>query len=500
MKPDKLIDAMGMIGEDLIDEENLKPEKKKYKRIKWTVLIAALLSVTLIFGMVLRPSSKPSDIPKKPDITTDKAVIEYEPEDIYLYNGCLAMASYPESPVYPGIDESSDMITADSVGDDWFLFYREMDSEFKELGINIDEFYKSTCKTLFNKNEGENLLYSPVSLYMALAMLAEVTDAESRTQLLDLTGAESIEQLRTNARAIWKACYKNDGVSSAILANSLWLDDKYNYNQLTLDTLAEYYFASSFSGESGSQEFNDIFRKWINDQTNGLLEDSAKELTIEPRTVLTLASTIYYYAQWSDKFFPELTKEAEFNSPDGIIKCDFMNSSRNDTYFRGENFSATKKHLDENGTMYFILPDEGFSPEEILKGDEIYSFLNSGDLWENRKNLTVNLSVPKFDVSSKTDLKDSLKELGVTDIFEDKEANFANLLEDTSGFAACIEHSVRVNIDEEGCEAAAYTAILMNGSSASPKDEIDFVLNRPFIFVITSDAGIPLYTGVVNNP
>ncbi|MBR5515872.1 MAG: hypothetical protein IKU52_06690 [Clostridia bacterium] len=495
MKPEKLIDAMGMIGDDLIDEENLKPKKNKYKKIKWTAIVAALLCISIIFGIAL--NRKQSGI--IPTDTKAPAINEPGDCDIFLYNGTLAEAIYPQSPKYPGINTADSMIMSDTT-DDWYQFYREMDSEFKSLGINMDSFYKNTCKVFLKDSQNKNLLYSPVNLYMALAMLAEISDGESRQQLLSLTEVDSIEQLRTIAKAIWKACYKNDGISSTVLANSLWLDNKYSYNQSTLDILAQYYYASSFEGDCGSKEFNEVFRKWINDQTNGLLEDNVSDLEITKDTVLTLASTIYFYAKWSDEFSPELTKEDTFNSPNGEIKCEFMNSSNSGTYFWGENFSAVKKHMDENGTMYFILPDEGYSPEDILKKDDIYSFLNSGDNWENKKNLIINLSVPKFDVSSKVQHRDSFGELGVTDIFEDKKANFANLVEDTSGFAAYIEHAVRVKIDEKGCEAAAYTVIPMCGSSMPPKDEIDFKLDRPFIFVITSDVGIPLFTGIVNNP
>lgn len=497
MKREKLQDALGMIGEDLYDEENLKT-KRKHKKIKWVAVIAAALCLSITLGVVLRPEDNiiKNNGKHSKETGINNIPIQPDPEDdfVFLYNGYLALATYPTSPSYPYAENSE----YDDI--EWVEFYNEMDEEFKNLGIDLDKFYRDTCKTFFKDTQNKNLIYSPVNIYMALAMLAEISDGESRTQILELTDTKSIDELRTNAKAVWKACYKNDGVSSTVLANSIWLSDNYSYNQETLNTLAEYYYASSFSGECGSEEFNEALRSWLNSQTNGVLKNNVQNIEISPETVITLASTIYFYGKWQEEFLTSLTKPSTFYSPNGNITCDFMNSSRQSGYFWGEGFSAVKKYIDGVGTMYFILPDENISPEDVLNGEEIYNLLNMGDMWENRKSLTVNMSVPKFDVSSSTDIIAPLKELGITEIFNSYSANFSNLTTETDCYAAKIEHSVRVNIDEEGCEAAAYTVVAIDGTSAPPKEEIDFILDRPFIFVITSDANIPLFTGVVNNP
>ena len=59
---------------------------------------------------------------------------------------------------------------------------------------------------------------------------------------------------------------------------------------------------------------------------------------------------------------------------------------------------------------------------------------------------------------------------------------------------------MRVAIDEEGCTAAAFTAMETCGAAMPPDEEVDFVLDRPFIFVITGDSGLPMFAGVVNHP
>ena len=105
---------------------------------------------------------------------------------------------------------------------------------------------------------------------------------------------------------------------------------------------------------------------------------------------------------------------------------------------------------------------------------------------ENKSSIRINLSVPKFDVSSKIDLASKMMELGITDCFDMEKADFSPLLtEDLPVFLSSAEHGARVAIDEEGITAAAYTVMMAAGAAPPPEEEVDFVLDRPFLFVIT---------------
>src|SRR5699024_5563207 len=137
----------------------------------------------------------------------------------------------------------------------------------------------------------DNSVYSPLSVYMALAMLSEVTDGQTRAQILSLLGAEDIQQLRERANAIWNAAYCDDGAYTSILGNSLWLSDLVGYNDSTLEYLSENYYASSYSGTPGSEEMNQALQAWINSQTGGLLENAVKGVKFTPDTILSLCST-----------------------------------------------------------------------------------------------------------------------------------------------------------------------------------------------------------------
>ena len=112
----------------------------------------------------------------------------------------------------------------------------------------------------------------------------------------------------------------------------------------------------------------------------------------------------------------------------------------------------------------------------------------------------LNLKLPKFDVSSDIDLSESFKAIGIENAFNMGSADFSALTDQTPVYISKINHAARAVIDEEGCKAAAFTVIEAPGA-AEPIERriVDFVLDRPFIFIIESDVGQPLFIGVVNN-
>lgn len=251
----------------------------------------------------------------------------------------------------------------------------------------------------------------------------------------------------------------------------------------------------------GSDSYNKALQSWLNEQTGGLLKDQASGLAFTPETVMALATTIYYRAKWSEEFSKSQTSEDTFHADSGDITCEFMHRSDTGTYYWGEKFGAVNLSLRESGAMKLLLPDEGVTPEALLQDEEAMNFLLGGEDWENSKFLIVNLAVPKFDVSSDLNLNAGLQALGVTDVFGDDTADFSPVIENADGvFLSRAEHAARVAIDEEGVTAAAYTVMMEAGAAMPPDEKIDFTLDRPFVFAITSQDGLPLFIGVVNTP
>lgn len=425
----------------------------------------------------------------------------------------VAEAEYPAVPAYPHEEDFEDPETGewDSVAFDqvhalWWEAQRARWADQPEnYAAGLEDFFASSVRQLLGDAEGENRVCSPVNLCVSLAMLAELTDGGSRRQILDLLAQPSLQDLRTQAAAIWRANYCDDGVSTSILANSLWLNQDVPFVSSTMQNLARYYYVSSYQGEMGSEAFDQALRNWLNQQTGGLLEEQSAGLRMDPNTVLALASTVYFQARWQNEFLESNTAPQVFHSPAGDLTCDFLRKTeQGGTYFWGERFSAVSESLSNyGGTMWFLLPDEGVTAEALLEDPQVMEFLlmdSKWGQWPDSKCLIVNLAVPKFDVSSNLDLVSDLRALGVTDIFDPSAADVSPLTKEEGIHLSQVEHAARVAIDEEGVTATAYTVMPAPGAGPPPEEEVDFVLDRPFLFAITGVDNLPLFVGLVNRP
>ena len=515
MKADKLLDAIGMIDADLVVQADKKAKNNYVKYMKWFLPVAAALLVVValvpflkqdepIVDSILTEQTTGNESPSvgqtqqnQNELSTENpsSLVIVPPADDnplkpMVYS--LKKAQYPEMVKYPS-DWWSDMSA-----------WRESKNERKGYygaGKNLDVFFKKTYKEFLSDSKNENRLYSPLNVYMALAMTAEITNGESRQQILDLLGADSISTLRKQANSVWNANYSDDGAVTSILASSLWLNKNVKFNEKTLDFLTTNYYASSYQGEMGSDEMNIALRNWLNQQTGGMLSDQISNVELDAKTVMALATTIFYQAKWDAEFEKTNTENSTFHSTIGDMMCDFMNCTEyNGYYYWGNKFSATSKSLANSGKMFFILPDENVSVTDLLSDNEALSFMSSNGKWSNNKRIRINMSVPKFDVSSNMDLKNGLIKLGVADCFDSEKSDFSSLCDGDGMSISKVEHGVRVAIDEDGVVATAYTVVALDGSSRPSDDEIDFIIDRPFIFVITSEDGLPLFTGVVNRP
>lgn len=348
----------------------------------------------------------------------------------------------------------------------------------------------------------ENRLWSPVNAYIGLAMLAETTCGETRLQILELLDTETLEDLRTRVGAVWETIYRDDGNEICLLANSLWLDDSLEYNLDTMDNVAHYHYASVYQGNFGTARMDRAMQTWLGNNTGGMLKKQAGSVTLPEDTVLALASTIYFQAKWANEFSALQNTQDVFHAPNGDVTVTYMNKKLAQmNYYWGDSFGAVRLALKNGSSMWFILPDEDKTVEDVLREGAYMDVVTGGTMGEaeNCKYMKVNLSVPKFDVSSSQELSGGLRQLGVTDVFDIGTADFSPSIENGKVFVSAVNQAVRLQIDEKGVKAAAYIEIPGAGAAQPPEEIIDFILDRPFLFVVTSNS-LPLFAGVVNQP
>ncbi len=457
MKREILEQALDEISDRHI-EEAVKPVK--HRTLKWVGAVAAVLAAVLLVSTL-----------KLPIIIHAKAV-------------CTPSANR----------------TPETLDTDYY------DARAQILQGTLTEasgFFTDSSLCFLEPESQENRVWSPVNGYIALAMLAETTDGSTRAQILEALGADSMESLRSQVSAIWEASCTDDGKELSVLANSLWLDEGLAYHQEAIDHLSYDHYASVYQGDLGSAKTNKALRAWLAQQTGGHLKKSAQTVNIPEDAVLVLASTVHMQSKWTDEFSASQNTHAPFHAPGGEVSCTYMNKKEHKTYYYwGDSYGAVSLSLKNGCSMWFLLPDPDKTPGDILKDSQYLTTITKDPFDEapNSKYMRVNLSVPKFDVLSSCDMKEGLQQLGITDAFQPEQADFSPAFSgDFPIFLQSVQQAARVTIDEKGVTASSYIELPGAGSAAPPEDIIDFVLDRPFVFAITRN-GIPLFTGIVNNP
>ena len=362
----------------------------------------------------------------------------------------------------------------------------------------MSRYYKAILPVILGSEDDENTVCSPLNLYFAASMLAEITEGETRSQILSVLEADSLTDLRQRSRTLWESNCADTPVLKSIPANSVWLRDDSEYRDETLRNLADWYYASSFSGEMGSENFNEQLRTWTDEQTRGLLTDAAQQLSFDAETVLGLVSTIYYKAAWADEFSSENTKRETFHGTLGDRQVPMMHRDSISSVYEGENFTAAALYLTDSGSMNFFLPKENVSLEDLAKDPEIVSFCCNPESFDSQSAI-VHLAVPKFEVSQDTDLLGAFRKLGITDAADREKADFSPLCEHPEGiYLSSVTHAAKVTIDEDGVTGAAFTMMPVSGAALMTQ-ELYFTLDRPFLFTVTAWDGSILFAGTVQN-
>lgn len=377
---------------------------------------------------------------------------------------------------------------------------QELDSAYL---ANLKAFYQNSIRDTLTSKKGENCVYSPVNLYLCMAMLTEMTDGKTKKQLMDALGQTDTEKVREQSRKIWENVYEDGKIAKCLLGDSIWLNQNIPYEKDVLKSLADNYYTETFQGQMGPGMDKRI-QNWINHMTGSKLKEEAGGIKTDAMTVFVLLSTAYFYDQWVTPFQESDTKEDTFTNADGKkVSCDFMNSQRFDSAYRTERFQAASLGFENGNSMLLVLPEENVTVEDLLKEDMDEILHLSADYGDKFTYGEVVLSLPKFEISSSLDLIPIMKNMGVTDLFQVEDADFTKLLgvksrEDYPVFVSKVQQASKAAVDENGCSVASFTEVELRSGSAMPTEKFVINCDHPFLFIISNYDGIPVFAGVVN--
>lgn len=354
---------------------------------------------------------------------------------------------------------------------------------------SVNQFSYLTASKLLN--DKENLNYSPLSLYYALAVASTGADGETSKQFQQLLGGYDSKDLSLACNHLYRQLYRDNNVSTVKIANSIWIN-RSNVKQSFITNAAHNFYSSCHVMDFSDSNASKAMSQWVSDQTSSHLKPN---ISLDPDQLLSILNTVSFKGQWIDRFEKSQTKEDLFTtSQDQKISCDFMNRIGQTSFTKTEHYTQASLSLKDGYSMIFVLPDRSSSIKEIAGSPEQLQSLFSQEATDYGK---VTWKVPKMDFISSLKLDSHLKELGLTSSFLPT-ANFSNML-DAPSWISSVNQNTRITLDEDGVTASAFTQIDYNGS-AMPTDEAKMILDRPFLYAITSGNGCILFIGCYNQP
>jgi len=352
------------------------------------------------------------------------------------------------------------------------------------------------------KKEKGNLFFSPYSISSALAMTyggARGDTAEEMAKTLHFTlGAEKTHPAFADLDTTFYEIQKKGSVQLHI-ANSLWPQKDYRFLPEYLTLTKRYYGVSITPVDyvKATEEARKIINTWVEDRTKEKIKDLIGKGDLDPVTVLLLVNAIYFKGNWASQFDLKRTTKSDFSLLSGG-KTQVSMMYQKGTFGYREIEGAQVLELPYNGkqlSMILILPDE---PTHLSKLEDELTLANL-DSWLSRiPEEDVNVYLPKFKVTWGTfELNKPLQALGMRKAFGSG-ADFSGMDGTKILSISAVLHKAFVEVNEEGTEAAAATAVVM--SRGVPRIHT-FRADHPFIFLIRDNTtGSILFLGRMVDP
>ena len=354
--------------------------------------------------------------------------------------------------------------------------------------------------------EGENIFYSPYSIYMALLMTYAGAAGDTASQMEStLHLPYSQEEVHAVMNALNLQLKANSIVDdkpafTLNIVNQLWGQAGYAFLPEFLNTLSQNYNAGlktvDFAADpEGARE---LINLWVEAQTNEKIRDLIPEGVLNELTRLVITNAVYFKAAWLSPFDPANTKNGSFTLLDGTqADVPMMHQSSSMRAYVSQDVQAVELPY-EGGTysMVALMPTAGNLDtfEQSLTAESLQDILNQ------LERASVTLSMPKFKFDAAFALNDALEGMGMTDAFDPMKANFSGMDGTTSLYISSALHKAFVDVNEEGTEAAAATAVAI-GLTSAPGQSYTITLDRPFLFLIRDNAtGTLLFVGRMADP
>ena len=396
------------------------------------------------------------------------------------------------------IDSDVDISEKPVVAKDTYATAESVRSLVESLNDFSFAFYNEIIK-----DEESNIFYSPYSIFTALSMAYEGARDNTAVQMKDILNILQNDSVTESSFGrLYNLLNQNKEGYMINTANAFWAHDDYKFLQEYINLLTSYYIAEANELDfSKNVEAAKTINAWIEEQTKDKIKDMIKPDMLSDATKLVLTNAIYFKGLWEKQFDPNDTYKADFETDAfETVEVDMMNYIGENKRF---NYTETDDlkilELDYQGndvSMIIILPREN----NITFAEKELTAANLAE-WKNSLTKTKidTLKIPKFKLETEYTLNSILSDMGMTDAFNPGIADFSGMDGTKDLFISKVLHKAYVEVNEEGTEAAAATAIIMELTAIL--EPTTFIADHPFIFLIQQkETGAILFMGKITNP
>jgi len=360
------------------------------------------------------------------------------------------------------------------------------------------------------EGENANLFFSPFSISSALAITGEGAKGQTADEIRSVFYFTSdATTLRNGYAGINAAINSGDAAYSLRTANALWAEKTYPFLSEYTENAERYYGAKvtnlDFIGQPEASRIT--INQWVEEQTNDKIKDLLPAGTIDPITRLVITNAIYFKGDWVKQFDKERTADEDFRTASGkTVKVSMMQRTDEDAIYR---------YAETDDLQFLAMPYEHAGGRQLSmvvllpKGDRlalVEPSLNAETLSALQQAATsrqVRVYFPKFKLETRYDqLGRTLAAMGMPTAFTDR-ADFSGMDGTRNLLISDVIHQAFVDVNEEGTEAAAATAVVMRLAAApvEPEPVPVFRADHPFLFFIHDDeTGMILFIGRISDP
>ena len=346
--------------------------------------------------------------------------------------------------------------------------------------------------------EGKNTLISPLSVLYALAMTANGADGETLAQMQQVLGMDS-DDLNCYMLAYMDLLPEAEEYKMS-LANSIWFKDDPNFtvNESFLQTNADYYGSSIYKAAFDEGTRNDI-NNWVKEHTDEMIPEILDEIPDE--AIMYLVNALAFESQWDDVYDEFQVRDGIFTKEDGTNQDVEMMHADEYKYLSDDLATGFIKYYEGRKYAFAaLLPNEDVTVQQYvdsLTGSHLQKML------ADPEEIQVFTCIPKFESEYDIEMSEVLQEMGMTDAFDWRIADFSKLgTYNVDGMNICINrvlHKTFISVAEQGTKAGAATAVEMVAEGAAEIQEYrEVILDRPFVYIlIDCETNLPFFIGTM---